>query len=789
VKKRGRGRAIVAAKVESGATTDARVELRPLRTLAVEVVDAESGGPVAGASVAVTRLASGPNPGAFPDLNRHELFTAEPRTTDARGRLELRDLEAESMLQLVASAPHCAEWSGGLRHRGEDIDPFKPSPWQGVSADAGSIRIEMVRLVPRTLHWRIVPGPVAAPPDGTGLTIRYFDEYAHRGRPDTRSDKGVVRGGMVEVGGEMPPGSSTAWNGEAGWAVAPDGTIADLSPARNEADGNGTASFSRGASLDVTVLDPAGRPRPDEVVSVSLELPDDGRSPPPNDWSLTDQNGVARFTSLRAGRWIVAADGAARAVALTGEPTAVVLKARPLAEIVVEFTVDGVRRLPAELPLWVDGEQVARRREDPGRGDLHLFVTPMKSDREAKLRFTSEKWGSAVRPLPPLEEGKAVVVPFALESSGCDAIVHLTGLHPSRPSLQPSFQRTVVLERLDEASGRFDDFEMRFTLFVQPFQDTLEQRFIALRPGTWRVAFRETGTFGEPFRVVAGGPTATFDFDVSSTGAVSVDWKIPDGENAEFLELERPGPHPSDRWWSSWESEWPLTPSQQYFQPFIFDRNHLPPLRVHHPYLVPSKWNDSIDLTKPRSTITLHMELGPLVAFTPEFPVDLPFLHGAFVTLAGGRDPAKPPELRRALRRGDAFVMAPPAAGERRVLIDPVVAAPVELDAVAFDGGALDLGPIRFTQGSTLHVHARASAPFVAPRVIAHATRIDGIAYDRASSLLQSVSEPTEPEIHALGPGLFRVTLGGEPGVDNSEWSAEVRVDGVHDAEVEVVTD
>jgi len=324
---------------------------------------------------------------------------------------------------------------------------------------------------------------------------------------------------------------------------------------------------------------------------------------------------------------------------------------------------------------------------------------------------------------------------------------------------------------------------------VQPFQDPLEQRFIGLRPGTWRVALRETGTFGEPFRIVTNEPTATFDFDVSSTAAVNVDWKIPDGENGQFLELERPGSSPLDRWWRDWESQWPLTPVERGCSPFVFDCNHPPPLRVRHPYLVGSKWNDSIDLTKPRSTITLHMELGPLVKFTPEFPVDLPFLHGAFVTLAGGRDPTKPPELRRALRRGDAFVMAPPAAGARRVLIDPIVAAPVELDAVAFDGGPLDLGPIRFTQGSTLHVHARATAPFVAPRVVARATRIDGIAYDRASSVQQSVSAPTDPEIRALGPGLFRITLEGESAFDDRNWSAEVRLDGVHDAEVEIAAD
>lgn len=186
------------------------------------------------------------------------------------------------------------------------------------------------------------------------------------------------------------------------------------------------------------------------------------------------------------------------------------------------------------------------------------------------------------------------------------------------------------------------------------------------------------------------------------------------------------------------------------------------------------------------------MELGPLLTLSPQFPEGVATTDGAFVKLV---DPRAPPaagdaaDVRRALRRGDAFAMAPPAAGERRVLIDPVVAAPAELASVVFDGGPRDLGAIRFARGSTLHVHARATAPFAAPRVIARATRIDGVAYERASSMRDSAAAPCDPEIRALGPGRFRVVVGEFDGLGDSTWTAEVTVDGVHDAELTILTD
>jgi len=110
VAKTGRGAALAEAPVVQGKTTARRVALRPLRTLKVEVVDVDDGRPIAGAEVTVVRSAEGPNPGPYPSRHRYEPCEFVPRRTDADGRLELRGLEADALLELDAHADHHAAY-------------------------------------------------------------------------------------------------------------------------------------------------------------------------------------------------------------------------------------------------------------------------------------------------------------------------------------------------------------------------------------------------------------------------------------------------------------------------------------------------------------------------------------------------------------------------------------------------------------------------------------------------------------------------------------------------------
>jgi len=791
VAKEGRGRRSAEARIRSGATTRLDVELKPARSLTVEVVDVDGGATIEGATIEVTRMAEGPNPGPFLSLNRIESLFGQPRMTDASGRLTVKDLEAESMLLIQARAAHYVLGDPLVDRPPVAIEVPAWRASQRVAAEAGRVRLTLKRLVPWALRWRIVAGDLVPPPDGTPLSVRLFDEpWNLRGSVGrwkaAPAHPGVVRNGAVEIEVEIPPG--TAMAPLDGIAEAPDGAIAELAAPRDDERG-AAARFERGASLTAKLLAHDGSPRPDAAVGLAYESHGDleSRRSPPARYVTTDASGFVRFTALRRGRWIVTAEDVARVVDLRRGDVACVLAPTPAAEIVLAFTVGGERRLPRDFEAWLEGELRSLRREDPARGDLHLYVTRPPAGAELDVIVGLASRGTLRRRLPPFPAEGVFRVPIMLPAEG-DGEVIARILHAREMRVE------VTLERFDEATGRFVAAEPSRLLYGTPNENAEGQRVRDLEPGLWRLAAQRVPLVSEPARVAAGGPAAELTLDAANVANVSVVFQVPDGENADFLDLDVPSPWPRrERWLRSWESEWPLEPANGATRELLFDRAHPPSLRVVHPYLVGTRWNDAIDLKKPRSTITLHVSAGPLVTLAPELPAGAAEVRGAFVTLVGEGSAADgapaAAEVRRALRRGAAFVLALPAAGEYRVLIDPVVAAPVELGRVAFDGGPRDLGTLRFSRGSTLRVHATAPPPFAAPLVHARAIRLDGIAYERASSIAQAVAAPGEPEIRALGPGLFRVTLATGSGWNDREWSGEVRLDGEHDAELTIDTE
>jgi len=777
-----RARATAEARVESGATFEASVQLRPLRSLAIEVVDVDDGRPIAGAVVSVDRSAKGADPGTFPGRHRAEICVVDPARTDERGRVEVRGLETGSRLMIGATAPHYANYWFTPRDGSEDSFPFSKSRGTGreVSADDGSVRLEMKRRPTSKLRFPIEGSGGPIPPDGTELALCGLNYDSRRNREGVELSNAKVRDGAVEFIAEFAPAEVEGRAPILCWMQAPDGSIAELTSGARAQEG--TARFAPVSALKVRLLAPGGSPMAGRRVRAVLEQVDRGDALWPESDDFTDADGVARFAGLRAGRWFVDAPGAFRIVEMQGADVAIELRPPAPVEVVFAITLEGERRLPASFYLTAYDDDASLRREDPARGEVHLLVPRTHRNHPLRFYFNSVEWGQVSRPLPDLPESGALVVPIALQhKKSCEVVAHVHGL---KLAPEVSWESQVVLERLDEASGNFEPAARELDFRLSRADQSKERCISNLMPGVWRLAIPEAGVHGEPVRVATDGPPAELAIDASSLAAVNVFWKVPDGENAQFLALVRPVTLPRIRWWQNWQEAWPLEIENSYESrsPFAFDRAHPPPLRIEHPYLVSSPLNDSIDLTKPRSAITLHLDVGPLLTFTPEWHGDLPAVHGAWVTLAEGADP-KP---RPALRRGWQFVMSPPPAGRRRVLIDPVVAAPAELESVAFDGGAQDLGPIRFARGTTLTVHARAKAPFGAPRTVARATRLDGLAYERASSPDEGTSSPFDLKIRALGPGRFRVVLVGNTG---NEWAAEIEVDGVHDAELTILTD
>jgi hypothetical protein len=789
VAKTGRGAALVEARVVQGETTTLRVALRSLRTLKVEVVDVDDGKPIAGAEVKVERSAEGSNPGPFPNLHRLEPCEFVPAQTDAEGRLELRGLEAESVLVLDASADHyAAHWRLDKDEDDDTSSRLGVTTRKVVNADAGAVRLEMKRRPRATMRFEIDRESGSIPPEGSALVVQGFLRAERFRFFEALPVAAAVRGGAVELEVELVPGQEKARPPMFCWARAPDGAIAELQS--RSKNGDGTARFADAATLAVTLLGADGARRASEVLMLRQTPVENGSRDAPSFEALTDASGTARFASVRAGRWTVAADGITRDVVLAGGATSIELRPRPPAEIVFAFTLGKERRLPSSLGLFVPDEIASMRREDPARGDVHVFVARPRDGRELQFNLNATGWTPRAQFIAELPEGRPLVVPIGLPER-CDGQA-LAILRGGLPAAMGGWRASIELERKDDASGTFVFDRVCDQLVPVPDRPTVV-KLTDLAPGTYRLALRGTSLHGEPAQVVVG-TLAELLIDASKWATAEVVWKMPKGEASELPELTPPDELMRPYrwwWWWNWEEMWPVVERWTSPQPFVFDRAAPQTLVVHHPYLVASRQNDAIDLTKPRSAITLHVEAGPLVAFTPRFEaasVAAPPV-GAWVTLADADDPSKPVEVRRALRRGEAFVMAPPAAGRRRVLLDPVVAAPVELGPIDFDGGPRDLGEVQFTPGSTLTVHVRATAPFAPPVLTARATRIDGLGYQRASSSADAGSVPFDPRIRGLGPGLFRVALGTGSGKADSTWTAEVRLDGVHDAELTILTD
>ena len=704
VRKSGRGRTVRTIDLGSGGTT-AVAELRPTRTLTIDVIDSETRAPISGARVTVERQADGPNPlpGGINGGWEHECGRLP--VTDAAGRVVIADLEAESRVVLRAEAPHYADPFSADFVPNYKERTGRDSAIEVVSAETGLVRLALRKMKTRRVGWQIVPADAPRPPDGTALRLSPAGQES-RGAPRAAWMHGTVHDGAIQVEIDVWSGAEAAETRlpETYWAESSDGWIAELIPTEDRH--SGTARFERGATLTVRRIGLDGKPMRSGVISIDAESSDELSTyrAPSEQQQEVDESGIARFASLHRGRWIVSGEGASHVVDLTRGDLSCDLTPLPTEPLTIDFVLAGKPCLPSDLFVSTSGaEWFTLRRAETERGRLHLVL--VRADAGTPHNLT------LCRP------GKAnLTLPLALNPSGAarTIAIDLDAMQPEKP-LAPNSQEWVTWPNLP------------------------------------------------------------------------VTWVVPDGENCDFLALEPlPFPNATRDWGAGADSDWPFAPDPNPCSNFRFDPAHPPKLRVRHPYLVSSKWNDAIDLTKPRQAITLHMELGPLVTLTPELPDGTPPIRGVFATI--GDDAPFP-----VLRRGEQFVFPPPEAGTQRLVLDPVVAAPVEIANVPFTGSAQELGTIRFPCGSTLRIHARAAMPFVAPIVHALATRLDGVPYRRRSSSTRDIAAPGELEVRGLGRGRFAIELDADLygclfGYQR-KWCAEVEVDGEHDAELTIDVD
>ena len=758
-----RGRSTVGVVKALPNTAVARVELVPTRTIEVEVVDADGAAPIAGARVLVSLLLPIPN-GSHGKASRHAwpLLAAES-TADAAGRLTLRDLPGDLPLELDAVAPHwTAKWELGGRR---DTVPRQSGHTSvELAADATTATLRMKALVPTELRWTVHAESDLVPPEGTPIELRPLSasRWLHRmdeGLPTTA----VMRGGALVAEAEVVAGDPRkdlrAWVAQRDWfAVAPGGAVAALR--RGSKESPYELFFESTTTLDVTLLAADGRPLVGEGVWLQREIASRAESHPIGMSGTADERGIVRFKELRSGRWHLSSLVATRTIRLDGAPSAIVLQ-RPASatatEIRFEFSLEGERRLPAELQIGFQGgdgiERVRDRIELPERGDVRCFFEPRgrSSEWSATVGWTDGSRRVELPPLPaPGTTTAPIVVPVDLSAKDRgEAEVRVHGTDAKRID--------VTLERVAPDGGAITRHRGTGR---ETGRDVATVTFRDLEFGTWRASAHFGLIQGEPFVVAATGAPARVELDVSHVVELPVQWQVPDGESRALAEVVASGAVPFERGLSSeqeeWREMWQLdVAASPTTDRFLFDGAHPPKLEIRHPYLRSSRWNDAIDLAKPRSVLTLHLELGPLLEFTPRFevepPANSPKLPGMWLRVAPLA--ADEGERRVALRRGATFATAPLPTGNWRVLIDPQIAAPAEIERFESDGGARDLGPIAFARGSTLRIRVVAPDGSAAPRVVARAERQDGLRYLRRSKPPPEPIAFIDPEIPALGAG------------------------------------
>ncbi len=681
---------------------DLALQLQPFRSLQVAVVDFDQQRPIAGARVQLSRQWKRWNwqPDAWP-------ATSVSLLTDAEGRIELRDLPSGVPLRITARADHCAAhwWVPSGSQCG--VEGYQQTE-QVLEPAAALVRLELMRLVPYRLRWRVRPGVAPTPPAGTRLELRsWLRDWRADGGRSIWPSSAIVGAGVVEAALEAGPSIQVDWERREGMpdllAIAPDGTLACL-----PTDPAAGTEFVRAGSLAIELRRDDGSPCRETKVMLIPEESRDKADDVRRVTTMTGAEGTAHFAGLWPGRYVITSHIVHGVVEVTGGARTLTLQVPRPREVAFEITIDGERWLPGDLQWMVSfsgwRERIGARIEEPEHARLRCFFDRAAATHQDEARFGSSEHRSRVVPLPPMAEVGSAAIPIAIRSGD-----------------------RLPAERVYDATPR---------------------------PG------------------------------------IQVEWQLPPGEPSGYAEIELDGERrrsAAARWSiDPWES-----PRAKGTAKITIDAAAPPPWRIVHPYLVSSSRNAAIDLKLPRRKLTLHLELGPLLQFAPSFDVGVVAPDAVWMQ----RVPADtPPELLQAavpqiaVRRGGSFATAPPQAGAWRVLIDPLVAAPLEIRKVECDGGTCDLGSLRFVRGSTLTVRVRMPAGLSAPDFRAVARRVDGLPYARAATRRREPSTTAQDEcaITGLGGGRFDVRLHSISGFEARCAPVEVTVDGVHDAEITI---
>src|SRR5262245_58365924 len=240
----GCGAARASGRVEAGGRCDVSLEIEAVAPIEVTVKTKGSGAPIAGAQVTLfENVPASWGDGSYKQKGNtsREYWQSFP-PTDAEGKTRLGDVDSAGRYEVAAQA------RGGLQPTWDD--GFQS---QIEVPRSRQVVLWLAKPDPKTFRFPAVEGSAPVPASGTKLKILHLQR--EWGEPSGGDLEASVDGDAVVV--ESP------WQlGFYGWAVAPDGSLAELSTQwRDDRNPVGkTATFERPRRIDLTLKDPGGKP-------------------------------------------------------------------------------------------------------------------------------------------------------------------------------------------------------------------------------------------------------------------------------------------------------------------------------------------------------------------------------------------------------------------------------------------------------------------------------------------------------------------------------------------------
>ena len=720
------------------------VAMGPVRTVAVEVVDRQTGEPIPGAVLTVRERLDRPDGIAYADY----VPALSPARTDADGRTTIAALAEGDVLRVRAEAPGYPAPTVRLRNGPGAAD---------VPAGATSVRLELVAV--RTVSWPIGDGEVPAPPEGTVLRLRPAPGARDPQVPPTGR---VEQGRVVAAGWGEGPAHALA--------EAPGGALAALHAGQDVTEGP-TVFFTRPRSVEVRLTYPDGEPAEGFRVVVANLGNNDLNDPVP-----TDVDGMARIHGLYAAPPglparvdVKAATGPASAIAVPigtldlsqgdGRLEAVVQRPR---DVVLHVRLDGEPGLPPSFLVrlggdWFRGDDFQR---DPARGTLRCRWRPARAEGAAFLEITANGY------LPVRTQAVVPAAPAPIEAS-LDLIRGGRVLASITPP--PGGFHRLQLQAWDAEAVRW---ELAFEGMpdVRPPDQADEQGDVLyppVRPGRYRVVESALGIPSEPVEVVAGGEPARVHLDLSHVVVVEGRVELPEGVPSQGVVVRAEGieePLASNRMQGQPRTRWVSTGAREdgSFQLRIPGDREVA-LVPYAPFLRPAATSGRVAVRGARGDVVLRLEQAPVATFAydrdPSFQVNPGKPRTIPVFLYAGEPTGPPAHRLPALLEGRQARLAGWVPGTWTVWVDAQPFAPVVLREVELGDEDVDLGEIATSDGSA----------FVAKLV-----RDEGKELPRLSAIVVREGEPhyvrsvqawnqAEVRVSGLGAGRFRVYVRADP--------------------------